>query len=111
MALSPRLFPLFLAHPQALYPPEAPVPLVVPVVRVLSVLAPADLAAHCFPVVRRVRVLVVQLVHAHPVLRVVPDLMESDPDYPMALALREVRRVRVVRARLNLRQCNRRCCC
>jgi hypothetical protein len=88
-----------------------PVLLAVPAVRVLFALVPADLAAHCFPAVRRVRVLVVQLVHAHPVLRVVPDLMESDPDRLMVPVLRVLLLVPEGRVRLNLRQCNQRCCC
>lgn len=93
------------------YRPAAPVLLAVQSVLALSVLVPADLAAHCFPAVRLVRVLVVQLVHAHPVLRVVPDLMESDPALLMVPALRVLLLVPEGRVRSNLRRCSQCCCC
>ena len=102
---------MFPDHRLALYPPEAPVPLAVPAVRVLSVLVPADLAAHCFPAVQAVQVLAVQLDRVLPVLRVDPDLTESDPDCLMVPALRVLLLVRVVRVRSNLRRCSQRCCC
>ena len=93
------------------YRPAAPVLLAVQSVLALSVLVPADLAAHCFPAVQAVQVLAVQPDRVLPVLRVVPDLMELDPDRLMVPALRVLLLVPEGRVRSNMRRCSQRCCC